>query len=121
MVELEKMIDGYLAAWNERDADRRAELLAQAVTEDCVFVGPLGEARGRTALGAAITEAQDMAPDALVERVGPVEPGVPPDVPPGFRWRIRSQGSTLLQGTDVVECSDDGRLRRIAVSASRDP
>ena len=111
-------IDVYLAAWNTRDPDRRRALLADAVTDDCVYSGPNGRATGPDELDAAIVEARDYVPGASVVREGEVE-GQGPQYT--FRWAVLGPaGGALMKGTNVVEVAADGRLRRIQVTPGAD-
>ena len=109
-MELEQAIDGYIAAWNQPDPVLRASLLSAAVTDDFEFTGPTGTFRGRDAVEGLIVALQTRMAGATVARLGPVDGGA-------FRWTIVSaSGTTLLDGSDVVEAAPDGRLRRIAVA-----
>ncbi len=111
-------IDLYLAAWNTGEGDRRRALLAEAVTDDCVYAGPNGNTAGREELDAAIAEARDYVPGASVVREGEVK-GQGPQCT--FRWAvIGPAGGALMKGTNVVEVAADGRLRRIEVAPGAD-
>ena len=111
-------IDVYLASWNTRDPHRRRALLADAVTDDCVYAGPNGRTTGPEELDAAIVEARDYVPGASVVRVGEVE-GQGPQCT--FRWAVLGPaGGPLMKGTNVVEVAADGRLRRIEVVPGAD-
>ena len=110
-MDVERAIDGYVAAWNETDPVVRAELLAAAVTEEFEFTGPTGTFRGREAVEGLIVALQTRLIGASVARLGPVEGGT-------FRWSIvTAEGATLLEGVDEVESGPDGRLTRISVAA----
>jgi hypothetical protein len=109
--DLEQAVDGYVAAWNETDPVRRAELLAASVTDDFEFTGPTGTFRGREAVEGLIVALQTRMAGAVVARSGPVEGGT-------FRWAIvTAAGLPLLEGVDEVEAAGDGRLCRISVAA----
>ena len=109
--ELEQAVDGYVAAWNEVDPVRRADLLVRSVTDDFEFTGPTGTFRGRQAVEGLIVALQTRMAGAVVARSGPVEGGT-------FRWAIVTvAGATLLEGVDEVEAAPDGRLSRVSVAA----
>ena len=109
---IEAVLDAYVAAWNEADADARRRLLEQAVADDCSFSGPLGSMSGREALDGQIVEAREFLPGATVVRLGPAEL----DHGIRFRWRIQSaSGTTLAEGVDVVVLAADRRLASITV------
>jgi hypothetical protein len=106
---LERVIDAYVAAWNEPDAAARAKLLAEAVADDFVFEGPTGHFRGRQAVEDLITATRERMPGTEVVRTGPVSTEAP-----RFAWQIRTaSGQPLLAGTDLAELAGDGRLRRV--------
>ena len=52
-------IDSYLAAWNERDAKRRRELIAKTWTEDGTYVDPHRNGAGYDQLSAMIQTVHD--------------------------------------------------------------
>ena len=109
--DLERAVDGYVAAWNEPDPVVRAELLTAAVTDDFEFTGPTGTFRGRNAVEGLIVALQTRMAGATVARIGPVDGGI-------FPWSIvTSTGATVLEGVDEVEAAPDGRLCRISVAA----
>ena len=56
---MQEMVERYLAAWNEKDAERRRGLVDALWTEDGSYTDPLADARGR-AVGVP-GEAQDAA------------------------------------------------------------
>jgi hypothetical protein len=53
-----ELIDRYLAAWNESNADRRKQLIEQTWTPDGVYLDPLIEAKGRDRIDAMIYAVQ---------------------------------------------------------------
>ncbi|MGH9278793.1 MAG: nuclear transport factor 2 family protein [Acidimicrobiales bacterium] len=110
---LERVIDAYVAAWNEPDAAARAKLLDEAVVDEFVFEGPSGHFRGRPAVEELIAAMRERMPGTEVIRIGDciVRAG---GEPPRFGWEIRTvSGQPLLAGTDKAEVGDDGRLRRV--------
>ena len=110
--EIDRAVDGYVAAWNEPDPVVRGRLLAGSVTDDFEFTGPTGTFRGREAVEGLIVALQTRMAGATVARVGPVDGRT-------FRWAIvTATGATLLEGVDEVEAAPDGRLRRISVAAA---
>src|SRR5690348_11523116 len=52
----------YLAAWNERDAPRRLELVAKAWTEDGSYIDRVRQGHGHNELDAMIAAAQARFP-----------------------------------------------------------
>ena len=58
MTDLIKIAEGYISAWNESDADRRAELLKAAFTEDVSYRDPLMQGDGHAGVAALIDGVQ---------------------------------------------------------------
>jgi hypothetical protein len=111
---VERAVDAYFRAWNERDDSARQELLAAAITDDCELTGPTGTFRGRAAILKLIVALQGRMGEAVTVRSGPVEIGAD-DI--RFPWLVRTgNGDSLFGGVDVVEMDADGRLARIAVA-----
>ncbi|HEX7276936.1 MAG TPA: nuclear transport factor 2 family protein [Acidimicrobiales bacterium] len=112
--DIERAVDAYFAAWNERDDGARQRLLDSAITDDCELTGPTGTFRGRDAILRLIVALQGRMGDAVTVRSGPV--AVEED-DIRFPWQVRSSGGdSLLGGVDVVQMATDGRLARIAVA-----
>lgn len=110
---MEAAVDAYVAAWNAPDHQSRGDLLVQALAQDATFQGPTGTFRGRDAVAGLIVALRGRMGDATVTRTGPMAPAGE-----GFRfgWRVhRSDGSTLMEGTDEVSPTPDGQLQVISV------
>ena len=110
----EEIIDAYDAAWNEADAAARVHQLERSLSDDAELIDPTGHYRGRAAVADRIAGFGERFPGARVT----ITSGV--DAHHGFArysWRITgSDGSTLLEGIDVVEQSEhDERLRRVVM------
>jgi hypothetical protein len=108
----DELIAAYDAAWNEADAAARVRQLERCLSEHAELVDPTGHYRGRAAVADRIGGFSDRFPGARVT----ITSGV--DAHHGFArysWRITgSDGSTLLEGIDVVEqSSQDVRLQRV--------
>src|SRR5688572_22083962 len=89
--DLNKLIAGYIEAWNETDADRRRQLVASVWTDDGAYLDPLMSASGHDGIAAMIGAAQEQfpghrfelsfGPDAHNDRVR-------------FAWRLYGQDAT---------------------------
>ena len=62
MTDITTIVDGYIAAWNETDADRRRALVADAFTDDASYVDPLMTGEGTDGIAAMIGGAQQQFP-----------------------------------------------------------
>lgn len=104
-------VDAYVAAWNEREAVRRNELLGQSFNAEGTYRDPLYAVAGRDALVQHIGGYQQRFPDASMERKSDVDGYA--DVA-RFAWAIVGpDGVATLQGVDIVALDEDGRIRSI--------
>ncbi len=102
----------YLAAWNERDARRRRELVAATWTPDGSYVDAARDGRGHDAIDAMIARAQASFPGYRLNLVSGIE---------AHSGRVRfswAAGGTpeaplYLGGTDFAEMDDDGRFKAV--------
>jgi hypothetical protein len=104
----------YDQAWNAADSATRTRLLEQSLTADAELVDPLGgRIRGRDAINERIAGFTDRFPGARVT----ITSGV--DEHNGFAryaWTISaSDGSTILDGIDVVTRADDEHIKQIVM------
>ena len=112
MTDITTIIDGYIAAWNETDADRRRALVADAFTDDASYVDPLMTGEGTDGIAAMIGGAQQQfpghrfelsaGPDAHHDRVR-------------FAWTLvgGENGSAVAAGVDFATVAGDGRLQAV--------
>lgn len=104
----------YDRAWNTVDPESRGRLLEQSLTADVELVDPLGgRVRGREAIHQRIGGFGDRFPGARVT----ITSGI--DEHNGFAryaWTIvGSDGTTILEGTDVIARADDRHIRQIVM------
>ena len=101
----------YAAAWNEPDAEKRAELIGQACSDAVRIVAPGQELRGRAALDAAIVDFQRGRPGDRARLTSAIEVQHH-----AFRFVGRvdgSSGAPAIEMLDAGECDEDGRIRLI--------
>ena len=110
---VEAMIEKYDRAWNASDAGERRRLLEAALTDDCEMVEPRGRFAGLEAILQRISGFSDRFPGARVDITTKV------DEHNGFArygWRILDrEEAPLLDGIDVVERAEDGRLCKVVM------
>jgi hypothetical protein len=106
------IVDAYLAAWNEGDAERRRALVADAFADDATYLDPLMSSDGHDGIDAMIARAQEQypgtrfvlaeGPDAHHDRVR-------------FTWQLEPAGggAAIAVGIDFATLADDGRLRDV--------
>jgi hypothetical protein len=104
-------VDAYLSAWNERDPQRRAELIERAWSERGRLIDPPLAADGHAAIS-------DMA-SAMHEHYAGHGFRRTTDVDAHhdqlrFAWElVGPDGAVALTGLDVGELAPDGRLQRV--------
>jgi uncharacterized protein (TIGR02246 family) len=64
MMDAASLVDSYIAAWNERDAEARAEAVAGVFADDARYVDPLADVTGRNEIACAVVGFLDKAPAA---------------------------------------------------------
>jgi hypothetical protein len=112
MTDASATIDGYLAAYNERDSDRRDELIRAVWADDGRLVDPPLTGEGHRGISAMADAVHEQFPDHRFERRSAVD-GHHGFV--RFAWElVGPDGTVAVSGMDVGELARDGRLRTIA-------
>jgi hypothetical protein len=105
------VVDTYLAAWNETDADRRATLLARALGGDLWYRDPMLEADGLDAFDALLSAVQAQFPGHVMTRTSAIDGHR--DVV-RFNWALARPGEPpVFAGLDVGKLDAAGKLHRI--------
>ena len=107
------LAEAYIAAWNERDAKRRADLIAKTYTEDASYVDSHRRGDGHTGVSAMIATVHDAFPPSYVFRLAS-DVEAHNDVM-RFRWEAGGTKDAPLHygGTDFCTISRDGRLASV--------
>lgn len=111
MSNADQLVNNYIAMWNATDPERRAELVAQTVTEDAKYLDPVMSGEGITGISAMIAGAQEQfpghvfalrsGPDAHHDRLR-------------FSWSLAPVGGRpVAHGTDFATVGQDGRMESI--------
>lgn len=104
-------VDAYLAAWSEPDTDRRAQLIANVWAHDGRLVDPPLTGEGHGGISAMAEALQQLYPGHRFRRVSDVDAH---HDSLRFAWElIGPDGAVALEGLDVGQVADDGRLVRI--------
>jgi hypothetical protein len=97
--------DGYLAMWNETDAQRRRAIIDRTWTADGTYVDPLLEASGATALDGMVAGVHDQFPGHRFRRTSGI------DVHHDrlrFGWElVAPDGSVTVAGVDVGQLTGE--------------
>jgi hypothetical protein len=120
MPNINGVIDGYFAVWNETDPQRRRDLIAQTWSEDASYLDPLLAAEGHDGIDAMVAALHAQLPGHAFRQVGA------PDVHHDrvrFAWELvgEASGTPVYAGTDFGVVAADGRLRAITGFLDRTP
>jgi hypothetical protein len=111
MPALEQVMTVYVALWNATEEQERRHLAEEVLTEDAAIIYPTIAAHGRDEVVAALGRFHEQVPGAHFEETSGVEHH--------HGWLraswclLQGDGSVRLEGEDVGELSQDGRLRRV--------
>ena len=104
-------VDGYLAAYGEPDATRRAELIAAAFTADARLVDPPATGEGHEGIAALADAVQQQFPGHRFRRASALDGHG--DVL-RYAWElVGPDGAVALAGMDVARVAPDGRLHEV--------
>lgn len=106
----ESLAESVIALWNTTDEEARRRIADGIFTEDAIMTYPTLQAEGIDGIVATIGRFQEQFPGARFEAVSGVEyhHGWMRD-----SWRmVTAEGAIALEGEDVCELAEEGRLRR---------
>ncbi len=113
MSNANQLVESYLAAWNERDAKRRHELISKTWTEDGTYIDPHRSGDGYSELSKMMAAVHERFStdyrfkllsevDAYGDRVR-------------FQWEVGGTKEAPMRfvGTDFAIISSDGRFKSV--------
>jgi hypothetical protein len=104
-------VDTYLAAWNERDPQRRAELIARAWAPEGRLVDPPFDGDGHDGISQMAAVMHEHYEGHRFERASGVDAH---HEHLRFAWKlVGPDGTTAVEGIDVADLAADGRLARV--------
>lgn len=107
----EHVMNAYVAMWNASDERERRRLAEDALTDDVVVLYPTLDAHGRDNMLNALGRFREQMPGVVFVETSGVEHHH------GWlraSWRmVEEHGTTRLEGEDVAELAEDGRLCRV--------
>ncbi len=107
----QEIVATYGAAWNEPDPARRKALLEKAWAADGTYTDPMAEIAGREALIELISQFQKQMPGAQIVLTSGIDEH---HKRIRFGWRVAApDGATRMEGIDIGQLDEDGRLRSI--------
>jgi hypothetical protein len=112
MSNVNEMVVRYLAAWNEREPQKRRELVAKTWTEDGTYVDAARDGKGHDALDAMLARAQGHFPGYRLNLASGIE--VHHDYL-RFSWAAggTADAPLFIKGTDFVILGGDGRMKSV--------
>lgn len=111
MSDIQHLVEGYLAAWNETDPAARRRRIEEVWAKDARYLDPLADAAGREAIDATIAAVRAQFPGLVFTLAGPVD--AHHDVA-RFGWELGpAGGEALVVGFDVAVVAEDGRIRTV--------
>lgn len=108
--EINALVDNYVAAWSEPEANARQKLLEVVWQVDGIYTDPLSHATNRAGLEAIIAQFLKNNPGAKFTLNGP------PDHHHQhirFYWTLRLANGREIPGMDYGEVSPEGQLVKI--------
>lgn len=110
MTDLNTIAEGYITAWNESDASRRAELLKATFTEDVSYRDPIMQGDGHEGVAALIDGVQQRFAGFRFSLKGTPE-GFADKI--RFSWNLGPEGTpSVIEGTDIG-IIENGRLKSV--------
>jgi hypothetical protein len=112
MGNINQLVVNYLAAWNERDDERRRELIAKTWTERGTYIDAHRRGEGHDDIDTMIKAAQTQFPAYRLRLVSGIETH---NGHVRFSWEAGGapEAPLYLGGTDVATVGGDGRLQSV--------
>lgn len=111
MATTKEIVDVYLAAWCEADGSKRKALIEQCWSADGLYCDPVADGRGRDALDGFIAGMHTQQPGAKIEMTSGIDQH---HNQIRFAWAfVGADGKRAIEGIDVGELGEDGKLARI--------
>jgi len=106
-----RCVDAYIQAWNQPDASKRRQILAQVMTDESTYVDPNTDLDSRAALSDYIDGVLKRSPGRRIVRTSEVDVH---HLVARFNWRLlKSDGTQGAESVDFVEFTRDGRICRV--------
>jgi len=110
-IDITTVVDDYLAAWNERDEQRRAELIERAWAPDGKLIDPPFDGEGHEGISQMASVMHEHYAGHRFERSSGVDMH---HDHLRFAWKlVGPDGAVAVSGIDVADLAQDGRLARV--------
>jgi hypothetical protein len=112
MIGYMKIIEQYIAAWNETDADARRALIDQTWAAECSYIDPMAELHGRDEIDGGIAGVQQMFGGLVFSLAGPVDAH---HSQARFTWHLgpADGGEPVVIGFDVAVLDEAGQIKDV--------
>ncbi|MCI0441573.1 MAG: nuclear transport factor 2 family protein [Chloroflexi bacterium] len=110
MGNLTDLVDRYFSMWNETDAKRRRDLIAQTWTEAANYLDPVAQGEGRKGIDTMVQGIQERFPGYRFRRTSEVD-GHHDRV--RFGWELGPEDGPALAGGIDFGVVVDGRLETV--------
>lgn len=110
MTDVTRIVDSYIACWNERDPAARRALVATTFSDDASYLDPLISGDGQDGIDAMIAIVQQRFPghQFTLDQVDSHHDRV------RFAWTLAADSNpAVARGVDFAVLADDGRLRSV--------
>lgn len=119
MEQYADIVDRYLAVWNETDAARRRELIAQTWADGASYHDPLMQGDGRAGIDALVQGVHQQFPGYRFRQAGAVD-GHHGYV--RFAWELGPEDAPApIAGSDIGILAPDGKLQSVIGFLDRVP
>ena len=112
MRSVNELVVTYIAAWNERDAKKRRDLVATAWSDDGLYIDAHRRGSGHDAIDAMIGAAQTQFPGYRISLASGIEAH---NTYVRFSWEAGAtpEAPLFLAGTDFAVIAKDGRFQSV--------
>lgn len=110
MTQIPEVLEQMMSMWNEKDLNRIPDHVEAIFSEKVAFIDPANSIIGHDAFVSMVKEFRTKFPDAICSRASGV------DSHHGlhrYHWEIHRGDELLLEGFDVTEIDDQGRVSRV--------
>ena len=110
MSEAPEVLQRMMAMWNERDLEKVRGYIDEIFCEDVLFIDPGNSITGHDAFEEMVRAFRTRFPNADLSHSSGF------DQHHGlvrYHWKIHQNGQLLIEGFDVAEIGQDGRVSRV--------
>lgn len=110
MTDIQQLVDGYIAIWNETDEAKRQKLIEQIWTPNASYVDPLAQVAGYDGINALIAGVHAQFPGSKFRRTGAIDAH---HNCVRFGWEMAFQGQSAFAGGIDIGHIENEKLQSI--------